>query len=132
MCTSLEIPVRIACEQEEFIEEEICNVSLPKLYKVKESVHKNEVKLEMPQINVVEINEMHREIKSEMSLEQSESMLVQNVDLVSDITPFHAKHDILLPKETIDLCQIPPFEMSVASSKIMGKYQNYTPDRGRF
>ena len=117
-CTSLEKPVRIACEQEEFIEEEICNVSLPKSYEVEENVHKNEVKLEMPEINVVDIKELHREIKSEMSLEQSESMLVQNVDLVSDVTPFHTKHDILFPKEILDLCKIPPFEVSVANSKI--------------
>ena len=64
---------------------------------------------------------MPREIKSEMPLEQSESMLVQNVNLVSDITPFHAKHDILLPNKTIDLCIISPFEISVTSRKILGK-----------
>ena len=71
-CTSPKMSMRIACEQEGFIEEEICNVSLPKLYKVEESVHKNEVKVKMPEINVVEINELHREIQSEMPLENSQ------------------------------------------------------------
>ena len=42
------MPVRIVYEQEECIEEEICDVSLPKSYKLEESVHKNETKLETP------------------------------------------------------------------------------------
>ena len=121
MCTSPEMPVRIVYEQEECIEEEICDMSLPKSYKVGESVYKNEVKLEIPETNAVEISALPREIKSEMPLEQSESMLVQNVNLVSDITPFHAKHDILLPNKSIDLCKIFPFEISAASRKILGK-----------
>ena len=55
-CTPPEMSTRIACEQEECIPEEICNMSLPKLYKVDKSVHKNEVKLEIPETNVVEIS----------------------------------------------------------------------------
>ena len=51
-CTSPEMSMRIACEQEECIEEEICNMSLPKLYKLEESVHKNEVKLDIPEKNM--------------------------------------------------------------------------------
>ena len=120
-CTSPEMSMRIACEQEEYIEEEICNMSLPKSYIVEESVHKNEVKLEIPETNAVEICALPREIKSEMSLEQSKSTLVQNVNLVSDITPFHAKCDILLPNKTIDLCKISLFEVSVANRKVLGK-----------
>ena len=34
------MPVRIAYEQEECIEEEICDRSLPKMYRAEESVHK--------------------------------------------------------------------------------------------
>ena len=109
--------MRIACEQEECIEEEICDMSLPKSYKVEESVHKNEVKLEIPETNTVEISALPREIKSEMPLEQSKSMLVQNVNLVRDITLCHVKRDILLPYETIDLCQIPPFEIILSNKQ---------------
>ena len=76
-----EMPVRIACEQEECIEEENCNRSLlklPKLYRAEESIQKDELKLETPIINKVEINKLPEEI-------------VQNVSLVSYIsTPFHA------------------------------------------
>ena len=36
---------------------------LPELSKAKESVHTNEVELEMPKINEVEVNELPREIK---------------------------------------------------------------------
>ena len=39
-----------------------CNMSLPELFKAKESVHTNEVELEMPKINEVEIRELPREI----------------------------------------------------------------------
>ena len=86
---SLEIPVRMACEQEECIEKEVCNrllPELPELYRAQESVHKDEVQLETPKINVVEISALPREIKSEMPLEQSESKLVQDVN-----TSFHAE-----------------------------------------
>ena len=34
------MPVRIAYEQEECIEEEICDRSLPKMYRAEECVHK--------------------------------------------------------------------------------------------
>ena len=34
-----EMPVRIACEQEECIEEEICDLSLPEMYGIEESMH---------------------------------------------------------------------------------------------
>ena len=89
-------------------------MSLPKSYKVEESVHKDEVQLETPKINVVEISTLPREIELEMPLEKSESKLVQDVD-----TSVHA--ELSLPNETIDLCKISPFEVSVASRKILGK-----------
>ena len=57
--------MRIACEQEECIEEEICDGSLPKMYRAEESVHKDEMKLETPAINAVEISELPREVKLE-------------------------------------------------------------------
>ena len=98
---SPEMFVRTACEQEECIEEEICDRSLPKIFRSEESVHKDEIKLE---INAVEISESPRDVKLEMPLEQSEPKLVQNVNLVSDIpTPFHAEQEIFLPNQTIDL-----------------------------
>ena len=43
------MPVRIACEQEECIEEEICDRSLPKLHRAEESVYKDEIELETTQ-----------------------------------------------------------------------------------
>ena len=48
--------------------------------------------LEPPETNAVSISELHREVKLEMPIEQSESKLVQDVILVSDVpTPFHAE-----------------------------------------
>ena len=43
-----------------------------KMYRAEESVHKDEIKLETPEINAVEISELPREVKLEMPIEQSE------------------------------------------------------------
>ena len=63
---SPEMSVRIAYEQEECMEEEIYNRSIPKLpkmYRAEKSVHKDGKKLEIPKINAVEIHELPKEIK---------------------------------------------------------------------
>ena len=36
------MPVKTSCEQEECVEKEICDMSLPKLFKAEESVHTDE------------------------------------------------------------------------------------------
>ena len=82
------MPVKIACEHEECIEEEICDMSLPKLYRVEESVHRDKMKLETPIINKVEIGELPKGEKLEVPVEQNGSKLKQDVSLVSDI-PLH-------------------------------------------
>ena len=42
---------------EEFmLEEEVCNMSLPKLSRAEESVYKEKIKLETPKTNAIEIN----------------------------------------------------------------------------
>ena len=107
-CTSPEMPVRIACEQEEGIEEDICYMSLPKLYRVEECVHKDEIELGIPKTSAIEINELPKEIK-------------QDVSLVSDIpTPFHEEHEISLPSEANDLCKMEG-EISIPNRNIRGK-----------
>ena len=50
-------------------------MSLPKLFKAKESAHANEIELEMPKINEVEVRELPREIKLEIPIEQERSDL---------------------------------------------------------
>ena len=56
-----------------------------------------------------------------MPIEQSESKLVQDVTLVSDVlTPFHAEHDILLPNGTINLSKTEG-EIPVSNRNILGK-----------
>ena len=69
------MPVRTACEQEECIEEEIFIRSLPELCKAQETIHKDDIQLEMPKVNTTEISELSREIKLEMPIEQSKSNL---------------------------------------------------------
>ena len=54
---------------EEFmLEEEVCNMSLPKLSRAEESVHKDKIKIETPKINAIEINEKPREMRLEVAI----------------------------------------------------------------
>ena len=69
------MPVETFYEQEECVEMKTCDVSLSKLFKAKESVHTDEIELEMPKINEVEVRELPREIKLEIPIEQERSNL---------------------------------------------------------
>ena len=76
------------------------------MYRAEERGQKVEIKLKTPEINKVEINEIPREVKLEIPIEQSESKLVQDVYLVSDMpTPFHAQSmsEISLPDSKIEI-----------------------------
>ena len=52
-----------------------CDMSLPELFKVEESVHTDKMELEKPEINSVEINELPREIKLGRPIELDKSKL---------------------------------------------------------
>ena len=69
------MPVKTSCEQEECAEMKTCNMSLPKLFKAKESVHTDKIELEMPKLNEVEVRELPREIKLAIPIKQSKSNL---------------------------------------------------------
>ena len=60
MVVLAKMPVKISCEQEECVEMKTCNMSLPELFKAEESVHTDKIKLEIPEINAVEIKEVPR------------------------------------------------------------------------
>ena len=65
-----EMPMRIAYEQEECIEEEIYDRSLPKMYQSRRKCYiKMKYSLETPKINAVEISELSTEVKLEMPIE---------------------------------------------------------------
>ena len=67
--------VETSYEQEICVEMKTCNMSLPELFKAKESVHTDEAELEMPKINEVEVKELPREVKLDMAIEQDKSNL---------------------------------------------------------
>ena len=79
------MPVRTACEQEEYVEEEIYDMSLPTSFKAKESVPKDEIELQIPEMIAIEITELPKEVNLEMPIMQIESETMQNVSLVSDV-----------------------------------------------
>ena len=70
-----DMPVETSYEQEECAEMKTCDMSLPELLIAKESVHTDEVELEMPKVDEVEIMELPREIKLEIPIEQDKSNL---------------------------------------------------------
>ena len=54
---------------EEFmLEKEVCKMSLPNLSRAEESVHKDEIILETPKINSIEINEKPKEMRLEVAI----------------------------------------------------------------
>ena len=55
--------VEVQVWEELMLEEEVCDMSLPKLSRAEESVHEDEIKLEAPKINAIEINEKPREMR---------------------------------------------------------------------
>ena len=49
--------------------------NLPNLCRAKREIHKDEIKLERPEINTLEIGEMPKEVKLEIPMEQKGSKL---------------------------------------------------------
>ena len=110
-----DIPIRVTEEKEieESIKEEECikeisDIILPEMCSTDEKIHTDELKLETPIINTVEIGEIPSEVKLEMPIEQSELKLMQDVTLVSDVpTLFYnyvqpvTEQEITLPDRNI-------------------------------
>ena len=59
--------VETSYEQEECVEMNPCDMSLPELFKAKESAHTDEIELEMPEINELEVKELPRIINEKSS-----------------------------------------------------------------
>ena len=72
------MPEETSCEQEECVEMKTCNMSLPELFKAKQSVHTDEKELEVPEIKEVERKELPREIKLEKPIELDKSKYTLN------------------------------------------------------
>ena len=100
------MPEKTSCEQEECVEMKTCNMSLPNLFKAKESVHTDEIKLEIPEINEVEIKEIPRKIKLEISLEQDKSKLHPQWKKVLGSKVIKGENPIKLDKG--ETCRPPP------------------------
>ena len=92
---------------EEFmLGEKVCNVSLPKLFKAKESLHTNEVELEIPKIYEVEIGELPREVELEIPIEQDKSNLHNKRKKVLESKIIRRANPTKLVKK--EVCRPPP------------------------
>ena len=108
-CVRPEISVRMACEQEEFTKEEICNRSLselPELYKAQNSIHKDDIQLETPRVDTMKVSELPREIKLGKPIEQSELKLLTEQKKVSESKVVRRANPTKLVKK--EVCKPPP------------------------
>ena len=98
-----EISMRMACEQEECIEEEI--FKLPELYKAQNSIHKDDIQLETPRVNTMEVSELPRKIKLGKPIEQSELKLLTEQKVSGSKVVRRANPPKLVKRE---VCRPPP------------------------
>ena len=105
-CVLPEISVRMACKQEECIEKEIFDRSLPELCKPQDSIHKDDIQLETPRVYTMEVSELPREIKLGKSIEQSKSKLLTERKKVSVSKVVRRANPTKLVKG--EVCRPPP------------------------
>ena len=143
-----DVPIQVAIEQEieECIEKVVSEMTLPEMFSTDVKIHTDELKLEMPKINAVEICKMPSETKSEMpileeprepklemfiiketGIVQSESKLIQDMVLISDVpTQFHnhahpmTGQEISLPYRAIAQ-PMTKWEFSVSNKTTLGR-----------
>ena len=105
-----------------------CKVSLPKLFKSEESMHTNEIELEMPKINEVEVKELPRIIKLEKPTEQYKSKFIhtKRKKVLAHRVVRRANPTKLVKRET---CRPPPMAPYILDTKgeIIGTIDNVVP-----
>ena len=121
------ISVEPSYEQEECAEMKTCNMSLPELFHAKESVHINEVELEMPKINEVEITELPREIKLEILIEQKKSNLhTKQKKVLGPKVTRRANPTKLVKREVCRPPPKPPYIPNI-NGEVIGIIENVVP-----
>ena len=99
-------------------------MSLPELSKAKESVHTNEVELEMPKINEVEVKKLPREVKLDMPIEQDKSNLHTKQKKVLGSKVIRRANPTKLVKR--EVCRPPPKPPYIlnANGEVIGVIEN--------
>ena len=122
-----DMPVETSYEQEECVEMKTCNMSLPELFKVKGSVHINEIQLEMPKINEVEVRELPREVKLEIPIEQDKSNLHTKQKKVIGSQVIRKSNPTELVKR--EVCKPPPKPPGILNinGEVIGIFENVVP-----
>ena len=121
-------------EQEECVEMKTCDMPLPELLKAKESVHANEIELEMPKINEVEVKDLPREIrelprvvKLEIPIEQNKSNLHTKLKKVLGSKVIRrANTTKLVKREVYRPPPKPPYILTI-NEKVIGIIENVVP-----
>ena len=123
-----DMPVETSCEQEECVEMKPCDVSLPKLFKSKESVHTDEIELEVSKINEVKVKEVPRIIKLEKPTKQDKSKFIHGKwkKVLGPTVVRRANPTKLVKRET---CRPPPKPPYILDTKgeVIGIIENVVP-----
>ena len=102
-------------------------MSLPKLFKAKESVHTNEVELEIPKINEVEVRELPREIMLEVPIEQNKSNLHTKLKKVLGSKIIRRANPTKLVKREVHRPPSkPPYILNI-NGEVIGIIENVVP-----
>ena len=119
--------VETSCEQKECVEMKTYNVSLPKLFKAKESIHTNEIELEISKINEVKVRELPREVKLEIPIEQDKSHLHTKLKKVLGHKVIRRANTTKLVKR--EVCRPPPKPPYILNinREVIGIIENVVP-----
>ena len=129
-----EMPVRTACEQEECIEEEIFVRSLPELpelpelCKAQKGIHKDDIQLEITEVNTTEICKLPREIKLEIPIEQGKSKLhTEWKEVLTSKVVTKANPTKLVKREICRPSPKPPYILNT-NGEVIGIIENVVPN----
>ena len=119
--------VETSYEQEECVEMKTCDMSLPKLFKAKESVHTDEIELETPKIKEVEVRELPRIIQLEKPTEQDRSKLhAKQKKVLTSRAVRRVNSTKLVKRETCRPPPKPPYILD-ANREVLGIIENVVP-----
>ena len=122
-----DMPVETSYEQEECIEMKTCDMSLPELFKAKESVHADEIELEMPKINEVEVKELPSEVKLVIPIEQDKSNLhTKKKKVLGSKVIRRANFTKLVKREVCRPPPKPPYILNI-NGEVIGIIENVVP-----
>ena len=119
--------VETSYEQEKCVEMETCDMSLPELFKAKESVDLNEVELGVTKVDEAKIRELPREVKLEIPIEQDKPNLhTKQKKVLGSKVIRRANPTKLVKREVCRPLPKPPCILNI-NGEVIGIIENVVP-----